>query len=835
MKKTPVVAFPALLCFLLISTSIFAQRQNLLFESSFEWTNGTYLNGLANNQHCLSCPYAVTRTTASARSGAGAVRFEVHDDDPMVSGSIRAELTVPGVTDSGERWYGMSFFLKDWIPDGSEHSIVQWHPDSSSGSAVLGLFASDGVITIIHGNPFIGSPVRINAGEIHSDVWTDIVFHVKWDSTNNGYIEVWRDGIWVYDTSGIRTSWARGQYLKAGINHFGWSIPVIDTAHERIYYMDDVRIGNGDATYNDVAPMPPQRKELIFANGFEGPVETYLQGFDNYQHCCEYSVTQTQNNARSGANALRLEVRDDDDLVSGSIRAELTLTNITDSGERWYGMSFFLKDWIDDASPHTIVQWNPVASGGAVLAVMAHEGVFTLVHGHSEYGHNYVDIGNIVSDTWTDFVFHVKWSQGNDGYIEVWKNGQMVFDTSGIQTEWEYGQYMKLGINHYGWTIPINDTATERILYVDDVFIGNGDAGYADVSPGGVNSCIEPKATLRTTEACDGEPYYLILSDAQGPGPFDLWINDTTYYDVSIGDSIQLFAAEQEHIFDTIRSHNETDDAAVTLGVKFKSGRQGFVKGIRFFSHTSPAGTYSGHLWKANGSLLASATFSNVTGADWQEVLFNDPVLIDADSVYIAAYFTSEGLYAASPTELEYSITNGSLTSLPSIPAGGNGVYAYGSSPAFPNNTFGNTNYWADLIFVAVADTIQLLGVTDTFNCTRTGDLQVIKIASQECPGMVTAPSKERLTDLAGQYTLGQNYPNPYRGVSTIQFSLPQRSPVNISLFDINGRLIKRLVNGYKDAGVHMLQMQAGSLPAGIYYYRMQAGRFTKVKKMIVQ
>jgi hypothetical protein len=86
-----------------------------------------------------------------------------------------------------------------------------------------------------------------------------------------------------------------------------------------------------------------------------------------------------------------------------------------------------------------------------------------------------------------------------------------------------------------------------------------------------------------------------------------------------------------------------------------------------------------------------------------------------------------------------------------------------------------------------------------------------------------------------GEYVLGQNYPNPFRNQTTIQYTLPQAGRVNLTLFDISGRTVKVLVNGTKEAGTHAVNVNTGSLTRGIYYYRMQVGDFTDVKKLTIQ
>jgi hypothetical protein len=85
------------------------------------------------------------------------------------------------------------------------------------------------------------------------------------------------------------------------------------------------------------------------------------------------------------------------------------------------------------------------------------------------------------------------------------------------------------------------------------------------------------------------------------------------------------------------------------------------------------------------------------------------------------------------------------------------------------------------------------------------------------------------------EYSLGQNYPNPFNNETTIQFVLPQRESVLLTLHDANGKLVKVLVNGSKDSGTHAINVYSGSLSRGVYYYKIVAGDFIKMKKMVLQ
>ncbi len=84
-------------------------------------------------------------------------------------------------------------------------------------------------------------------------------------------------------------------------------------------------------------------------------------------------------------------------------------------------------------------------------------------------------------------------------------------------------------------------------------------------------------------------------------------------------------------------------------------------------------------------------------------------------------------------------------------------------------------------------------------------------------------------------FDLQQNYPNPFRGETIIRFTLPQKTTINLSIFDMNGRLVKVLANGSKDSGTHAVTLNSGILTSGLYYYKLQAGDFSAVKKLTIR
>ena len=88
--------------------------------------------------------------------------------------------------------------------------------------------------------------------------------------------------------------------------------------------------------------------------------------------------------------------------------------------------------------------------------------------------------------------------------------------------------------------------------------------------------------------------------------------------------------------------------------------------------------------------------------------------------------------------------------------------------------------------------------------------------------------------DVITKYKLYQNYPNPFNPSTKIKYSVPQSSNVIIKIFDILGNEIARLVNEEKPLGNYEVEFGATTLPSGIYFYKLQAGKFVETKKMVL-
>ncbi len=84
------------------------------------------------------------------------------------------------------------------------------------------------------------------------------------------------------------------------------------------------------------------------------------------------------------------------------------------------------------------------------------------------------------------------------------------------------------------------------------------------------------------------------------------------------------------------------------------------------------------------------------------------------------------------------------------------------------------------------------------------------------------------------EYSISQNFPNPFNPTTKIKFGLPKAGLTRITVYDLLGREIMTLINNELKVGYHEINIDAHNLPSGIYLYKIQSGDFTQTKKMIL-
>ncbi len=83
-------------------------------------------------------------------------------------------------------------------------------------------------------------------------------------------------------------------------------------------------------------------------------------------------------------------------------------------------------------------------------------------------------------------------------------------------------------------------------------------------------------------------------------------------------------------------------------------------------------------------------------------------------------------------------------------------------------------------------------------------------------------------------FTLEETYPNPFNGSTTIGYNLTKRAKVELTVFDVLGRVVSRLVAGESDAGAHRIVWDASGLPSGLYICRMAVEGSSQVRKLLL-
>lgn len=89
-------------------------------------------------------------------------------------------------------------------------------------------------------------------------------------------------------------------------------------------------------------------------------------------------------------------------------------------------------------------------------------------------------------------------------------------------------------------------------------------------------------------------------------------------------------------------------------------------------------------------------------------------------------------------------------------------------------------------------------------------------------------------SDLPTEYTLGNNYPNPFNPSTTINFTLPEQAKVKVTIYDALGNEVEVIANEVRSAGNQTVKWNATNYASGVYLYKLEANNFVQVRKMVL-
>jgi flagellar hook assembly protein FlgD len=95
------------------------------------------------------------------------------------------------------------------------------------------------------------------------------------------------------------------------------------------------------------------------------------------------------------------------------------------------------------------------------------------------------------------------------------------------------------------------------------------------------------------------------------------------------------------------------------------------------------------------------------------------------------------------------------------------------------------------------------------------------------------------MQNIVTEYNIHHAYPNPFNPVTTLNYDLPEDELVNITIYDMMGRVVKTLKNDQQTAGYKSIQWNATNntgqpVSTGLYLYTIEAGKFRQTKKMVL-
>jgi choice-of-anchor B domain-containing protein len=89
-------------------------------------------------------------------------------------------------------------------------------------------------------------------------------------------------------------------------------------------------------------------------------------------------------------------------------------------------------------------------------------------------------------------------------------------------------------------------------------------------------------------------------------------------------------------------------------------------------------------------------------------------------------------------------------------------------------------------------------------------------------------------TEIPSDYSLGQNYPNPFNPTTKFNFEIPKSGDVSLKIYDVNGKVVETMFEGYRFAGKYIADFNASKLASGVYFYSLTADGFSETKKMVL-
>ncbi|QNF32326.1 heparin lyase I family protein [Adhaeribacter swui] len=217
--------------------------------------------------------------------------------------------------------------------------------------------------------------------------------------------------------------------------------------------------------------------------------------------CSSSSIILTDSISRFGKQSARFELNKTDCVVANGKRSELVTSKVS-GYERWYGMSiFFPNNYSFDSEPEIVTQWHEIPDfdlgetwrSPPISLQIQNDSIYVVILWATQNvnsnktisGYKKINLGLLKKNSWNDWVFHIRFSYQTDGLLEIWNNDEQVLRYQGPNSYNDVNfPYFKIGIYKWTWLEPsLKSTINKRVLYYDEVKIGNENIKYKDITP----------------------------------------------------------------------------------------------------------------------------------------------------------------------------------------------------------------------------------------------------------------------------------------------------------------------------------------------------------------
>lgn len=351
---------------------------------------------------------------------------------------------------------------------------------------------------------------------------------------------------------------------------------------------------------------------VIFRETFEG--STVWSGLHK-QFGTSHAFNVASSPVFEGSKSGRFELRDSDPIQSGGTRAEVLFPEQSNL-HRWYSLSVYFPSayYGKDSYTEIINQWHQSGGSPSIALEIMNDNYNLVIPAAAAKTSNTVrlNLGAIKKDTWNRVVWHIIHSTGSDGLIQLWVNGTMILDRKGPNMHsMDYASYTpkwKVGIYKWKWNDNNTTDVSKRVLYVDDVRIGNEKSTYAEMASGTSTSTpTAPAPSQETSEPAPTAPTAPVttepISSSSAIQSFTL-VNASTEKDVvTVTNGATISLSKLGVTKFNIRANTASGVSSVNFGLSGQQSRNYTDKQFPFsVQGDSGTGNYYFGNWEAPGA-----------------------------------------------------------------------------------------------------------------------------------------------------------------------------------------------------------------------------------------